>query len=345
MYPTAKTILICIASGLALDLLDIPLPYLFGSLGGCLIGALAGMKLVGTPLMSTISRTMLGVAIGTSISWPLINNMMIYWVSLAIIPFYVALLGMIGLPYFRRICGYDFPTAFYAAMPGGLQDMVIFGIEAGANPRALSLIHATRVLVLVTIAPVVLIQIFGLTLDQPLGVDISAVSSRELIIQLLAGIVGWRLFKALRVFGASVLGPMVVAAILMLSGVLTQRPPQEVIVISQFFIGIGIGVHYVGITLAELRKDILAAFGYILILGAVAAAVVAGISRFSPLPASDLFLAFWPAGQAELAVLSLAAGAAVGVVVLHHVVRICFVILGAPIVSKILNRASATWPS
>ena len=65
-------------------------------------------------------------------------------ISLAVMPVYVAVIGAIGIPLFRRL-GFDRVTAYYAAMPGGLQDMVLFGQEAGGDVRALSLIHATRV--------------------------------------------------------------------------------------------------------------------------------------------------------------------------------------------------------
>ena len=51
--------------------------------------------------------------------------------------------------------------------------MVVFGIEAGGNPRTLSLVHATRSLVLITFAPIVLTKIFELELGNPLGLPIT----------------------------------------------------------------------------------------------------------------------------------------------------------------------------
>ena len=143
MKQQATTIALCLACGLGLHALNAPLPFLFGSLGGCLIGALLGMHLKGIPICSTISRTILGVAIGTSLSWALVLQIPNHLTTLMLIPIYVIVIGALGIPYFYKVFHYDLPTAFYAAMPGGLQDMVIFGIESGANPRSLSLIHAT----------------------------------------------------------------------------------------------------------------------------------------------------------------------------------------------------------
>ena len=78
--------------------------------------------------------------------------------SVALIPPFVALIGLTGYPYFRRLWGFDPATSYFAAMPGGLQDMLLFGIEAGGNPRALSLIHTTRVLVIVSLMPFLVIR-------------------------------------------------------------------------------------------------------------------------------------------------------------------------------------------
>ena len=343
MKQQVTTIALCLACGLVLRALDAPLPFLFGSLGGCLIGALSGMELKGIPICSTISRTVLGVAIGTSLSWALVLQIPNHLTTLMLIPIYVLVIGALGIPYFYKVFHYDLPTAFYAAMPGGLQDMVIFGIEAGANPRSLSLIHATRVLVLVTAAPLVLVYGFDLHLDRPLGEPITALPISELIVLFSVGLIGWQICKRIGMFGASVLGPLLFSAPLALTGVLTHRPPEEAILVSQFFIGLGIGVHYKGITIRELRRDIVAALGYIAILASVAISTIAVAIELSDLRDPDLFLAFWPAGQAELAVLSLAGGGNLGVIVLHHLVRIFLVIMGAPMISaKTLNMKPPT---
>ena len=67
-------------------------------------------------------------------------------------------------------------------MPGGLQDMIVFGIEAEGNPRTLSLVNATRSLVLITIAPIVLTQIFELELGNTLGSRITELPLIENVI-------------------------------------------------------------------------------------------------------------------------------------------------------------------
>ena len=86
----------------------------------------------------------MGVAIGTTLTMEVIITIPSYVPTLLIIPLYVFLISAIGYPFFKKVLKYDRPTAYYASMPGGLQDMIVFGIEAGGNPRTLSLVHATR---------------------------------------------------------------------------------------------------------------------------------------------------------------------------------------------------------
>ncbi len=325
-------------AGLLLFVIGAPLPFLFGSLCACLLAAVAGLPLQGVPLISTVSRTVLGVAIGASITWPLLAQLVALAPTLLLVPVYIGVIALVGLFYFHRIMAYDKITAYYAAMPGALQDMVVFGEESGGNPRSLSLIHATRLLLMVSLAPIILVLVFGVTLDNPLGPPTSELPLYHTFVVLLIGIIGWKLGQAIKLFGASVTGPLLLAIPLSLLGVVTERPSQEVITVAQFFIGIGIGVYYQGITATEIKRDILAASGFVLILLLIAAVFTAIAVMISSMNATELFLAFWPAGQAEIAVLSLAAGAHVGIIVLHHLVRVMLIIFGAPVLLKKVNK-------
>lgn len=340
-----KTVLICLGFSLLLEQFGAPLPFLFGSLFGCLTASLLGVELAGMPLVSNVSRTVLGVAIGTTLTMEVITTIPRYIPTLLIVPLYVGLISCVGYPFFRRILKYDRPTAFYSSMPGGLQDMVVFGIEAGGNPRTLSLVHATRSLVLVTIAPIVLTQIFELELDNPLGSPITELPLIENIGLFLTGIVGMILFRKLKLFGADILGPLLLSAPLAIFGILTHRPSEEMIILSQFFIGIGVGIHYQGITTKELSRDIIAGLGFVAVVIAIALITLLGASQISDIPLFELFLCFWPGGQAEIAVMTLAAGGSVSIIVLHHIVRIFLVITGAPILHKLKKKRESSNPT
>lgn len=315
----------------------LPLPFLFGPMTACLLVALSGGKLAGFGQISVAARTILGVAVGTSITPQVLGELPQMAGSIALIPIYVILIGLIGVPFFHKICKFDPVTSYYAAMPGGLQDMIIFGQEAGANPRILSLVHATRVLVIVTLAPVLLTAFYGVNLSNPIGQPASDLPLRELALMAVAALVGWKGGERIGLFGASILGPMIVAAAMSLSGILHFRPPAEAILSAQFFIGTGIGIYYVGVTLRELRQVVAAGLAFMLVLAVLAAIFAEIVTLFGFAKPLEAFLAFAPGGQAEMTVLAIVAGADLGFVIAHHLTRIVLVILGAPIVARLIR--------
>ncbi|WP_209015064.1 AbrB family transcriptional regulator [Roseibium limicola] len=318
--------------------LDLPLPFLFGPMFASLVAALAGFQLRGAGPVSKGARTILGVAVGASITPAVIHQLPQMAASVALIPIYLMLIGAIGLPYFTMVCKMDRVTAYYSAMPGGLQDMILFGEEAGGNVRALSLVHATRVLLIVSLAPIILTSFMGITLDNPVGAPASSLPVTEMLIMAAAALIGWKGAERVGMFGASIIGPMIVAAICSLTDLIHSRPPAEAILFAQFFIGTGIGVGYVGVTVKELRNYVVSGVVYVALL-AVLAVIFSEIVVLTGLaPPLDGFLAFAPGGQAEMTVLAIITGADLGYVVVHHLTRLILVILGAPVFAKILAK-------
>ena len=331
------TLALALAGALIFRALGVPLPFLFGPLAFCLIAALLGVPLRDAGTVGTATRTILGVAVGATLTPALLATLPSIGLSLALIPLYIALIGAVGMVYFRRLCGYDPATAWYSAMPGGLQDMVVFGTEAGGNPRTLSLIHATRVLVIVTLAPVLLTQMFDATLTRPLGEPAATLPWSEMALMAAAALIGWKGGERIGLFGASILGPLIVTGALSLADLLHHRPPAEAIILAQFFIGITVGAGYTGITLQELRRDVLAGAGFVVLLAALAAMMAELVYLLGIAPPLEAFLAFAPGGQAEMTVLAIVAGADLGYIVAHHVTRLLIVITGAPIAARFVR--------
>ncbi|WP_082637105.1 AbrB family transcriptional regulator [Ruegeria atlantica] len=104
--------------------LNLPLPFLFGPMSACLIAALAHAPMWDFGQISVGSRTILGVAVGASITPSLFAELPKMAASLLLIPVFILLIAMVGVPFFRKFWGFDDKTAFFAAMPGGFQDMV-----------------------------------------------------------------------------------------------------------------------------------------------------------------------------------------------------------------------------
>ena len=337
MMSIFQTFLVALVGVGIFHVLAIPLPWLLGPIAACLLAAIAGLQLKGLKPLNDGMRTVLGVAVGATLTPAVLASFPAMWPTLVLIPVTVVLIGLIGIPYFQKVWGYDFPTAYYSTMPGGLQDMLAFGEEAGGNVRTLSLIHATRVLVIVVALPFILSGIWDADLNNPPGVPIGTVPLHELLLMVACALLGW--WGALKVglFGASILGPLILTAAVTLGGLLHFRPPAEAIWAAQFFIGMTIGAKYSGITMTEVRRDLAAGFGFCVILIVLTVLVVEAVVLTNLAPGMEALLAFAPGGQAELTVLALIVGADVAFVVAHHVLRIFVVILGAPLAVRMFE--------
>lgn len=337
MIAVLITFLIGLAGVGVFQLLNLPLPWLLGPLFACLAAALMGVQLKGIKTLNNAMRGILGVAVGATFTTTLLVSMAAMWPTLMMIPVMTLCICLVGVPYFQRICGFDFATSYYGAMPGGLQDMVLFGEEAGADVRALSLIHATRVMIIVVVLPFLLKWVWSADLSNPPGAPAASLPLSQLALMVFCALVGWQVAKRMGMFGASILGPLILAAIFALAGVLEHRPPAEAIWAAQFFIGVSVGAHYSGVTGAEVRTDVAAAVGFCVILLVLTVMFAEAIHLMDLAPPMETVLAFAPGGQAEMTVLALIVGADMAFVIAHHVLRMFVVILGAPLASRVFN--------
>lgn len=185
----------------AFYLFDLPLPFMLGPMFACLIAALAGARLQALGHLTTAMRIVLGIAVGTAITPALLDRLPQMAYSVALVPPFILIIGLIGYPWFRKVCKFDHATAYFGAMPGGLQDMLIFGEEAGGDVRALSLIHATRVLVIVTAAPFLLQSMWGVPLVAFPGQSAASIPLAEMAIMAVAGTAGWIGARDIGLFG------------------------------------------------------------------------------------------------------------------------------------------------
>ena len=92
------TLALAILGTLVFWLAGLPLPFLFGPMFACLLAALAGAPLMGVPPISSAARTILGVAVGASITPQVIHQLPQMASSVAFVPLYIAAIGLVGVP-------------------------------------------------------------------------------------------------------------------------------------------------------------------------------------------------------------------------------------------------------
>ena len=215
--------------------------------------------------------------------------------------------------------------------------MVVIGGEMGGDERRIGLTHSIRIMLTVLIIPFYF-RIFegyvpgGL---EPLGsfVDLSLQDAAILASCML----GYPLFKVLRLPSAQILGPMILSAIIHMTGLTTAKPPVEIVNVAQLVIGTGIGARFVGVSVMRLYPVMVAATGGTIFMVGFAAVAALALEALTGLPFAAVWLAFAPGGVAEMTLISLALGVDVAFVSTHHLVRVVFMVIAAPVIFHFID--------
>jgi hypothetical protein len=320
--------------------LGLPLPWMLGPMIGLTVVSIAGAPVRGPDRLRPFVIPVIGVMLGSAVhpgSFEQIGSWAITFVAL---PFYLAVAAGLSFTVYRRMGQYDRVTAFYAAMPGGLNEMLIMGATAGGDERKIALAHAARVLLVILFVAV----FFGLFLGVRSGanasnwISVTSPSLSDYALLIGAAVIGLWLGKMLRLPAVPIFGPMIVSGIFHLVGWVEIAPPSVFIVIAQVVIGTIIGTRFIGATLAELRRDILLAAVGSGIMLIVAVCFAVGIAWAAGVTLSQAFLAFAPGGLTEMSLLTLALGQDVTYVSTVHIIRITLVIAIAPAVFAALRK-------
>ena len=82
------------------------------------------------------------------------------WVgTVAILMIYIVVVALIVVPFYRFVGKFDWVTAYFAGMPGGLNEMIEIGEAKGADVRSIILAHSLRIVV--TIALIAVCGVLG----------------------------------------------------------------------------------------------------------------------------------------------------------------------------------------
>ncbi len=330
-----------VMGGLVAYYLGLPLPWMLGPMIINTVAAMLRAPVAGPDALRRYVIPIIGVMLGAGVSAALFDQIGAWVVTLMLLPVLLAVAASISYAVYRRIGRYDPVTAFYCAMPGGLNEMLILGGEAGGDERRIALAHAARVLLIIVFVAL----FFGFFLGVSSGgqgtnrwVGLWDITAFDYLVLGLCAVLGALLGGWARLPAGAVFGPMILSGIAHVTEIVTVAPPSLFVIAAQITIGTIIGTRFVGATLAEIRKDLSlsAVASFLMLVAAVIFAEV--IVLASGIPLAQAFLAFSPGGLTEMALLTIAMDQDVTYVSLMHIIRITLVIAIAPVIFSLTRR-------
>ncbi|MGE3708312.1 MAG: AbrB family transcriptional regulator, partial [Hyphomicrobiaceae bacterium] len=273
---------------------------------------------------------------GASFSPDLMSKAWGTMLSLALMIPYTLLITGLGMLLLAKAARFDLPTAFFSAAPGGLADMLIFAQDAGADLRRVSLIQAARVVSILCVLPFWLQYVAGLPLGgaAPQALHIWQIGLIDAATIVLIAWTGWWIAGMLGMSGGSIVGPLILSAVLHVASVTTVKVPVEVLILTQISVGLAVGAQFKGISLREFATILSWGFVFGMGLVLIAGGMAVMVASLTGLDATALLLSYAPGGQNEMAIIALILGIDVAVIALHHLLRVVMVIVGAQVVFR-----------
>ena len=325
------------AGGLLFAALRLPLPWMMGAMVATTGASMARVAQAMPPWSRPPTIAVLGVLLGSSFTREMAARMPDWLPSLASLPAYILVIGALALAYLRKVARLDPLTAFFCATPGGLGEMAILGDRAGGDLRTISLVHATRILLIVVTVPLAFRLMGylppGMSTAPPAGIELL-----DLAVLAVCGVLGVYGGQLLGLPAAGLLGPMVLSAAAHLLGLVEGSPPGWLVAAAQVVIGASIGVRFEGYPVARVIWMMLVGLGLTILMLSVTLLFGAGLQTVTGMPLPLLVLAFVPGGLAEMSLVALALTDDPAFVATNHIVRIGLVVLFASWLFKLYRQ-------
>ncbi len=339
--PLALALAIGTAGGFVFDWLRMPLAWMLGACVFCTVAAFFGLRIGMKVRLRQGMIIVLGVLLGSGFTPDLVQRLGEWAVSLCVLTGMTMTGASLCFVWLRIFTGWDKVTCYFAAMPGGLNDMTIMGGAMGGDERAIALAHALRILTVVLTIPIWYRLVTGAQ-TSVLTVVQGATSNdwKDYAILIACGVIGAVAGRLLRLPASFMMGPMIVSAIAHLGGLTDSQPPGVLVAAAQVVVGAGIGCRFVGANFDRLHKEMAASIGaaFLLIGCAVGFAEITWL--LTGLNFDATVLSYAPGGFAEMSLIGLALGIEIAMVATHHLFRLFLIVLTGPLVFRtFLKRA------
>ena len=339
----AAALAIGAAGGAVCRWVGTPLPWLLGGMMATAAAMGLGVRVAGRPLDFPQGPrlgfiTVIGVAIGGSAEPGMWTQLGDWWRSLAAVGLFVALAQLANYQLFRRLAGYDRPTAFYCANPGGLIESLQLGEEAGGNVGLLTVQHFSRIALTVTFVPLIYWALRGEAVGSAAGVvlgdEAAPIGPLDIAILGACAVLGGWGGRLVGLPAAIITGPVLLSTLVHGAGLTNATPPGWLISVAQLVIGVGLALRFQGMTRRLLAQGIGMGALSVGVMLSIGGGIAWALSLTGEHAFQVLLMCYAPGGVVEMGLIALSLGVSPIMVTLHHIVRILFTVIVVPMVGR-----------
>lgn len=342
-----RALAVGVPAGAILDWLDTPIPWMIGPMVGVALLNLFGIRALAIPYGRQTGQIILGSAVSIYFTPPIVAALGAnIWVIL-IATLSAFIIGGLGAFIMSKVSGVNAKSAFFASIPGGSMAMANLADKYNAQIPPVAVAHSLRVSILVIVVPYFMtyggVPIEILPYKPDLQIDYTVI-----VVWLLIGGVLGELSERLHFHNGCFMTPIILGAILTLSGVELSLIPGWMTDFAQLMFGLILGERYERAFFARHKLFIPFAVvnAFFIILASIGVAVLIGLA--TDIPLSTLIIATAPGGLAEMTIVAQALQVGVPLVIAFHVARIIVVNIGTQYIylaaMRILGRPTNERP-
>ncbi|MFP5073170.1 AbrB family transcriptional regulator [Pseudonocardia nantongensis] len=331
-----------VAGTLGMDALDVPSPALFAGLAVSTVLALSGLgpARVARPATSG-GQAVIGIVIGLLARPDTLVTVAAEAVPVLLISLGTLLVSMAAGLLMGLQRGVTPLTGMLAQTAGGASGLVAISRELGGDERIVAVIQYLRVGLVTATMPVVAAVAYGAQPGAPGagGATGGAPWWVGLAVTAVCTAVGLPLARLARVPAPSLLGPMVVALVLSLSGLSFDAAVPDLLVhLAYAVIGWQGGLRFTRRTLGTVLRVLPLATVLILAIVALCAGLGLLLSWSTPMTPLEGYLATTPGGVYAVLAMAISSGVDVTSVVAVQVLRVILMLLAAPWIARAVGR-------
>jgi membrane AbrB-like protein len=329
------------ALGTAMAALGLPSSYLFAALLLGLGVALARPDALEVPPAGfTAAQAVTGVTLGTYLQSESLRAIGDAWVAVTLVSAGTLVVSIAAGLILARVTELDARTAALGMIAGGASGIVTMARDLGGDDRLVAFMQYARILVVVLLTPLLVPLAFPghpvadvVTESQPLLGHAGA----WLLVSLVAaaGAVAGRL---LRIPAGTLLGPMILAGALTLSGALGDDLSVPPLLRETGFavIGLQVGLRFTVATVRQLGSLLVPVLACILLLLVACFGLAVALAATTTVSLLDAYLATTPGGLYAVVAVAFGAGADTTFIVAVQGLRVLVMVLLAPLAIRLL---------
>lgn len=325
----AATVLVALAGAVAARWLHLPLPWFTGPLLAVALVSIGGARTVPPPHARDLGQWTIGTALGLYFTPEVVREIgrLAPWILLGTL--FMITLGLLGALLLRRLSGESATTSFFASAIGGAPEMAAQAERHqadGARVDRVAAAHSLRLMLVALVVPFVLpwVGVQGVAPYASVAIDFNSAGLAVLCAATAAGAV---VLQRLRAPNVSMIGPLLVAALLTSQGVHLSAMPASLVNAGQLLVGIALGVRFAPEFFRAAPRYLAAVTAVTVAYLAVSAAFGAWLAAPSGLALATAVLATTPGGIGEMAITAKGLGLGAPIVTAFHGIRMIIVVL------------------